>query len=440
MFIFSNNNTSYTNTRQKYQNRHSGHGATRRGNFNEIKPKEFFQSVSISPYIPKFENCLISNNEDLEKALNSFLDNDKVFIMIEKQKENSYDEAISTIQISNKGRSYIIDMMSESVDIQAIKNFIMYDKIQKIVYDVEDFFSCIYTKYGQIPANVFDVKIAAMLCGIEKRYQYRQMLCYVLGKNYKIKDSTKMNYKQRPLSAKAIDRAILNVMHLEDLYNFIHRDIVDFGRLEMHNEILSEMTSPDLYIKDPKNSWLKIKFHTDQMDVARRVNSLENWRVSTARKMNLNPKLVMSDKVLVEIAEKNPTSHDELSSINNISKMVLKFHAKEVISAVIAAQKLILEKTDLETDMIGLPSKYIPLVDILKIVLRIRAGEHKISPKLIASNSDLAIIADSKSPHVKCLKGWRYDVFGKEALKIRNGKAVLFYENNNLTIVDEKIS
>ena len=432
MFNFGNknNNNNFFNFKNNNDN------YNRNSNQNDVSIK--FSNVStLQPYKQQFEDCLIENNSMLQKVLDSFLNDDKVFIMYELQKEYSYNQKLSLLQISNGKKFYSIDMMNESLDDDAIRNFLMYNKIQKVVYDADKFLSCIYQRYKKLPQNIFDITTASMLCGIDKKYQYRQMLLKVLGRNYKIKDPIKINYKQRPLSPRAVDRSILNVIHLEDLYNFIFKEISQFNRIQIHNEIVSEMINEDRYFRDVEESWTKIKFYTTKIDTVRRIKKIAEWREFTAKKMNLHPHVLMTDEVLIDVAERNPTCYEELAGIKNINKALLRpTHSKRIISAITAAQKLILEKTDLEAHVDELPSKYLPLADMFKILLRMKSQEHKISARLIASNADLAIIADSKEPKVRCLEGWRYQVFGKDVLKMKEGKVMLVCENNNLTLFD----
>ena len=438
MFNFNNkNNDSFSG--QHNANTSFFGGNRNNNNFSQdggFNPNIKFSNVTNIPqYVPQFTNNFVEDNLTLQKVLDSFLDDDKVFIMCEYQKEYSYNEKLSTLQIANGNKYYSIDMMSEYIDENAIRNFLMYNKIKKVVYNAEKFLSTIYQRYKKLPQNVFDITTAAMLCGIDKKLQFREMLITTLGKNYKIKDPIKINYKQRPLNARAIDRSILNVIHLEDLYNFMYNELKIFNRFWIHDEIVAEMLDEDKYTKSIEESWTQIKFHTSKMDVVRRIKKLSEWRELTAKKMNLHSQLLMTDKVLLDVAERNPTCYEELTEIKNLNKTLLRpVHTKRIISAITAAQKLILEQTDIEAHIDELPAKYIPLADMFKILLRMKAKEHKIAPKLIASSADLAIIASSKDSKVKCLEGWRFEIFGQEAIKMKEGKIMLVYENNNLTI------
>jgi|GEM_PF-2892488 len=387
-------------------------------------------------YQSQFPNVLVDSNSTLHNALDSFLNAERVFIAFEFQKESSYNDKLATMQIASGSKYFVIDMMSGEIDDDAIKNFIMYDKIQKVVYNAEKFLSAVYQRYRQIPKNIFDITTAGMLCGIDKKFQYRQMLIKVLGKNYKIKDPIKVSFKTRPLIPRAIDRSILNAIHLEDLYTFIHKEITTFNRLHIHDEIVGEMLNEELYTKNIEDAWTKVKFYTTKLDVIRRIKKIAEWREYTAKRLNIHKDILMTDSTLLDVSERNPTCYEELCEIKNLNKAILKpNHSKRLLSCITAAQKIILEKTDIESHVDELSSKYIPLADMFKILLRIKAEQYKISPQLIANNHELAIIANSSSPKVKCVEGWRYEIFGKDALDIKKGKLMVVYENENFSII-----
>ena len=42
--------------------------------------------------------------------------------------------------------------------------------------------------------------------------------------------------------------------------------------------------------------------------------------------------------------------------------------------------------------------------------------------KLIASSKDIEMIARHEKPNVRALEGWRFEIFGENALKLKNGE------------------
>jgi ribonuclease D len=48
-----------------------------------------------------------------------------------------------------------------------------------------------------------------------------------------------------------------------------------------------------------------------------------------------------------------------------------------------------------------------------------------VAPRLIADADDLERIASEKDPDVPALKGWRRQLFGEDALKLKRGELAL---------------
>ena len=54
--------------------------------------------------------------------------------------------------------------------------------------------------------------------------------------------------------------------------------------------------------------------------------------------------------------------------------------------------------------------------------------------KLIASAKDLEMIARHKEPNIRAIEGWRDEIFGQDALRLKNGEISLSFDKNGLCI------
>lgn len=62
------------------------------------------------------------------------------------------------------------------------------------------------------------------------------------------------------------------------------------------------------------------------------------------------------------------------------------------------------------------------IADLLKLLLKIRAKEAEVAPKLIARSDDLEALAAGVRDGLPVLEGWRFDVFGRDALALIEGR------------------
>src|SRR5882757_2735622 len=77
-----------------------------------------------------------------------------------------------------------------------------------------------------------------------------------------------------------------------------------------------------------------------------------------------------------------------------------------------------------------------PLVELLRVLLKQRCEEHQVAQKLVATAEDLeAVAADDDAP-VPALSGWRYEIFGKDALALKHGRLALTVRRNRITLIE----
>ena len=72
-----------------------------------------------------------------------------------------------------------------------------------------------------------------------------------------------------------------------------------------------------------------------------------------------------------------------------------------------------------------LPAEKLALVDLLRVLLKACAARHKVAPRLIADGDDLERIAVEDAPDVAAMKGWRYELFGAYAERLKRGELAL---------------
>lgn len=57
----------------------------------------------------------------------------------------------------------------------------------------------------------------------------------------------------------------------------------------------------------------------------------------------------------------------------------------------------------------------------------IKSAENDVAEKLIATPDELDMLAGENNPDINVLKGWRYQIFGKDALELKAGKTAMRY-------------
>ena len=75
------------------------------------------------------------------------------------------------------------------------------------------------------------------------------------------------------------------------------------------------------------------------------------------------------------------------------------------------------------------------LADLLRVLLKAKAEQAGVAQKLIATASDLDEIALGERSGL-ALKGWRCEVFGKDAIRLCKGEVALSADGTSVKIVE----
>ena len=75
------------------------------------------------------------------------------------------------------------------------------------------------------------------------------------------------------------------------------------------------------------------------------------------------------------------------------------------------------------------------MVELLKVLLKARAEDAGVASKLIATVPDLEKIASDDTAPVAALQGWRRELFGADALKLKRGELALVLDGDRVRVV-----
>lgn len=86
-----------------------------------------------------------------------------------------------------------------------------------------------------------------------------------------------------------------------------------------------------------------------------------------------------------------------------------------------------------------LPRGIGPVSDLLKVLLKMKCEEHDVATKLLSSSADVELIAAfGEDADVRALRGWRLEIYGQAALKLRRGELALSVKGKNLVLTERE--
>jgi ribonuclease D len=165
--------------------------------------------------------------------------------------------------------------------------------------------------------------------------------------------------------------------------------------------------------------------------------SLAEWREREAQTRDMPRGRVLKDEALTEIAAHPPEGPEGLERIRAVPK---GFAASKLGKGLLEAIEHGRHAQAPEgVEPRGPQRRREPnpgAVDLLKTLLRLKAEEIGVAPRLIANSEDIEKLAALDDDGVAALHGWRAEVFGNDALALRKGELAIALEGGEAVVVE----
>ena len=286
---------------------------------------------------------------------------------------------------------------------------------------------------GKVPYPLFDTQVAAMALGHGEQVGYSNLIESMLGHSID-KGARFTDWSRRPLDKRQIDYAIADVTHLATVFPKLLKRLQKTGRGEWLDEEMERLADPSSFAFPPDDAWKRLKLPSRNPAVLGRLKALAAWREVEARTKNIPRGRIVKDDTLGELAAHPPKTQDDLGNVRGLSSgWRTNDIGARLIAAVVAAKPLDQhEMPDREPRRPGLTKDGALVADLLKLLLKIRAKEAGVAPRLLARSDDLEALAAGVRKDLRILQGWRYEEFGRDALDLVEGRLAFAIENGKL--------
>ncbi|MBI1300202.1 MAG: ribonuclease D [Alphaproteobacteria bacterium] len=376
---------------------------------------------------------IIKDSKSLATYCQTLAKNEFITIDTEFLREKTYYPKLCLIQLSGPDKqAKAVDPLDKSLDLSPLFELLQNKNVLKVFHSARQDLEIFYNLTGKVVSPIFDTQIAAMVCGYGDSIGYENIVRQISGGQID-KSSQFTDWSLRPLSDKQIDYALGDVIHLVDVYLSLKKELEKRGRINwvfQEEEILND---PATYRNDPEKAWERIKIRSPKPKSLALLRALAAWREKQAQKKDIPKNWVMRDDALVDMANQAPRNVKQLAKIRNVSKDLAESKTGEQLLKVIAeALETPKETWPQPENRKILSPEVIATIDVLKMLLKVQSAMNDVAPKIIASADDLEAIAQNDNADVPALKGWRREVFGKDALAIKHGKLAIGMRNGTV--------
>ncbi len=374
---------------------------------------------------------IITNTEELESLCAELTKEDFLTIDLEFLREKTYYAKLCLIQVANSQVSAIIDPLSPDLSLSCFFELLKNQHLTKVFHSGRQDIEILYHLGGFIPTPLFDTQIAAMVCGFGEAVSYETLVNKICGISLD-KSSRLSDWSSRPLSTIQLEYALSDATYLVTVYKYFRQTLQQNGRLHWMDEETAILASPQTYINDPDNMWLKIRHRSHNAHYLTVLKELCAWRERRAQKKNTPRQSLIKDECLLNIAAVCPTCLEDFDKIRNIRQDIVKGKlAQEIIDVITACQQLTPEQyVKVPKENTG-NNTCTPLFELLKLLLKITSQQSGVVAKLIASDDDLKKFSTYHDKENPILKGWRKELFGNQAIALREGRLCIKYDNQH---------
>ncbi|MGE0773531.1 MAG: HRDC domain-containing protein, partial [Sphingomonadaceae bacterium] len=229
-----------------------------------------------------------------------------------------------------------------------------------------------------------------------------------------------------------------DVTYLAQLFPKMLDRLRNTGRGDWLDQEMDRLGDPASYLNVPDLAWMRIKAPSRRPEVLGRLKVLAAWREREAQHKNIPRGRIVKDETLADLAGHPPVKQADLARVRGLSAAWAQNDiGQRLMSALEQAEPLTEAEMPLRDDRKpGLGKEASLIADLLKLLLKVRSREADVAPKLIARGEDLEAIAGGQRDGLGLLSGWRYDVFGKDALALVEGRLAFSVRDGRMVMTE----
>ncbi len=382
---------------------------------------------------------LIEDTDSLAAFCRSCADAPYVTVDTEFLRERTYYAQLCLVQLARPGRgtdgAVLVDTLAEGISLEPLYDLFRNRNVVKVFHAARQDLEIFQVSAGVIPQPFFDTQVAAMVCGYGDQVGYETLVRQIAGAKID-KSSRFTDWSRRPLTDAQKTYALADVTHLRRIYEVLSERLGKSGRSAWVEEEVSVLLDPETYRFDPADAWIRVKTRSNSAKFLAAMKELARFRETMAQVRNVPRNRIFKDDALLELAAARPATDEDLGKSRLLLRDARKGDIAEgILAAIAAAGDLQPSEIPEPRDTSGRKPGSEALCDLLRVLLKARADAEGVAQRLVASAADLDRIASEDSPDVPALHGWRLEVFGRDALRLKRGEIALSAQGTEVKVV-----
>ena len=378
---------------------------------------------------------LITDSQALAALCERLAAEPYVTVDTEFMRERTYWPELCVVQLGGEGDVAVVDALAPGLDTAPLGALLANPAVTKVFHAARQDVEIFLQMFGAVPTPLFDTQIAAMVAGFGDQVGYDSLVAGLAGgqidKAHRFSD-----WSARPLSPAQIAYAAADVTYLRTVYERLTARLEREGRLAWVAEEMGELAQPATYRPDPETMWERLRPRTSNRRMLGVLRAIAAWREREAQRINIPRQRLVRDESLLEIAATSPRDAAALGRIRGVTRGFAEGATGQSLLDAIEAAVRLPEDALPEARAAREGARPSPaLVALLKVLLAEKAESHDVAPKLLASSDDIDRLAGEDAPEVPALHGWRREVFGEDALALKQGRIALGVAGKRIKLI-----
>src|SRR6266853_7017680 len=177
-----------------------------------------------------------------------------VAVDTEFMRERTYWPILCVVQVAGPDEAVAIDALAPGIELAPLLSLMADAKILKVFHAARQDLEIFFQLSGLVPNPIFDTQIAAMVCGFGDSASY-ETLVKRLARASPDKASRFTDWAHRPLTARQMEYALADVIHLRTVYERLQELLAKNERALWFAEEMTDLIDPALYRGEPSEAW-----------------------------------------------------------------------------------------------------------------------------------------------------------------------------------------
>jgi ribonuclease D len=369
----------------------------------------------------------VTTNQELADFCQQASQVDAIAVDTEFVRTRTLYPQIGLIQLYDGNQLVLVDPLAID-DFSSLTELLTNPKVVKVLHSCSEDLETFWHAFKIMPSPIFDSQFAASIVGMGAALGYAKLVETMLGITVD-KGESRTDWLARPLSDEQCDYAAKDVLYLFQLYPELKANVEAQQKLEwVYAEIehlaskkQSNIPLASVYL-GMKNSW---KLSGLSLLV---MQKLASWRVATARNRDMALNFVVREENLFVIAQRLPSSKNELRAIQGINPHEIRIHGDALLAIVAECQQASTDQYPSKVKRLNDIAEYKNTAASIKKVCTTVAEENEIPVELVGSKKQISQLLkwcwfdvdDTSEMQLRpdLLSNWRKPLLENELLKI----------------------